>query len=55
MEFELFCQNNGKLLKGFKQGSDMIPFRYIKVTLAAVDNGYRMDKSKGKRPVRKLF
>lgn len=44
----MFCQNNGKLLKGFKQRSDMIPFLYIKFTLAAVENGYRVYKNKGR-------
>lgn len=55
MEFESFCQDNGKILKGFKQGSDMIPFMYVKFMLAAVGNGYKMDNNKGRKPVKRLL
>lgn len=43
MEFELCWRDNGKLWKGIKQESDMLPFMSRKFTLKTVENGYKKE------------
>ena len=46
MEFELCWLDNGKLWKGVKQGSDMLPFMSRKFTLKTVETILYFSQSK---------